>query len=196
MHEIAERRLAAAAAAAPGAPWRPAVPRGCLLRRVATDASRPGLLEAALEAAGLRGDRLSVWAWPAGGRAGAFASDHAVLGAVANLAALESVLVGELPASALAGGGPNAAANLLAGFGFLGTAVGLEEAAAALVGDESGSGGSSSQQRANAARGAGRPMLFLARQKLLSMAEMDLLASHGQAQAEAEESDIGTLPFS
>lgn len=87
VHEIAERQLAAAASAAPGAPWQPAVPCGCLLRRVAADASRPGALESALEAAGLRGDRLSVWAWPAGGSAGAYASDPGtILGAIARWA--------------------------------------------------------------------------------------------------------------
>eukprot|EP00887_Chlorella_sp_A99_P001824 scaffold19.g1824.t1 len=206
VHEVAERQLAAAAAASPGAPWLARVPRGCLLRRVAADPSLPGALEAALEAAGLRGDRLSVWGWQLAGCGGAYASDPAaLLGAVASMAALESLVVGELSVSLSLG--PAGVSNLLAGYGLLGAAVDHADAAAALASADAAAGGERRAGEAGAGGGGGEappeearageaaPLLFLARQKRLSVAEMDAWAAHGAAQGEAEESD-GILPFS
>ena len=63
-HELAEAALKGRGAR---------VPRGCLLRRVPADL-RTGRVDAsfapALERAGFRGDRLSVWGLQVGGRAG------------------------------------------------------------------------------------------------------------------------------
>ena len=238
MHEVAERQLAAAAAANPAAAAH--VPRGCLLRRVSADPSsrRPGALEEALAAAGLRGDRLSVWGWELAGCGEGYAADPGdLLAAVASMAALESSVVGELPP----GTSPTQAANLLAGYGLLGAAVSWEEAAAALpllesegwgagsssgASSDTGSGSSSGSSRSrdkqslsgtggsssssdkqplsgtgdpggdcSGGSGEGRPMLFTARQKRLSFAEIEVLGAHAAAQGEAEEGD-GILPFS
>lgn len=61
----------AAAHAAADAAFKAAgarVPRGCLLRRVPAELAGGASFAGALETAGFRGDRLSVWALQVGGR--------------------------------------------------------------------------------------------------------------------------------
>ncbi|KAL6775984.1 hypothetical protein ACKKBG_A19330 [Auxenochlorella protothecoides x Auxenochlorella symbiontica] len=83
-HSVAASALAAAAAQAP---------RGCLLRRVRTDG--PLALDAALVAAGFRGDRLSAWLLQRPG-CGA-GSLPGLLEGAGELAAHGSLVLGEVP---------------------------------------------------------------------------------------------------
>jgi O-methyltransferase involved in polyketide biosynthesis len=188
-HERAEAALAAHAARAP---------RGCLLRRVDADLrGAGGGFAPALERAGFRADRLSAWGLQGAGRLGLAPPAWAAMFAeVANCAALESLVFGELPPATRRG-----AEDFLASFRLLGSLIEHEEvraeaarlAAAARVG-ASGAGAAAWWEAAPAAAapwGAGaaaeRPWLFLAKQQHLSEREIDAFEAQVTAAEAADE---------
>jgi hypothetical protein len=177
--EVHERAEAVLAAATP----RPRVPRGCLLRRVVCDYTIPGATCAReLQRAGYRPDRVSVWALQGTRRAGlATPALEAIFADASNLAALESVLVGELGNTI-----PHDVDQLLASFGLLGTTF---EAAA--VAEQVGAYGDVAARSGGA--DAPRPLLFRAQQRRLSLAEIEMYDSHVTAAEEVDEDFFGTF---
>lgn len=125
-HKAAEAALQAAGAKVPG---------GCLLRRVRVDVaglareSDGDQLAAALDRAGYRADRLSVWLLQGlECAAPTLPTLRNLLTSVANAAAFGSVVCGCLPP----GLGRRVAENLLAEFSMLGTVAGWKEIAVEL----------------------------------------------------------------
>jgi O-methyltransferase involved in polyketide biosynthesis len=188
-HERAEAVLAARAARAP---------RGCLLRRVDADLrGGGGGFAPALERAGFRADRLSAWGLQGAGRLGLAPSAWAAMFAeVANCAALESLIFGELPPATRRG-----AEDFLASFRLLGSPIEHEEvrveaarlAAAARIGAAGASAAAwwEAAPAAAAPWGAGaaaeRPWLFLAKQQHLSEREIDAFEAQVTAAEAADE---------
>lgn len=151
------------------------VPRACLLRRV--DADLDGGFAAALERAGFRGDRLSVWAlqnarqmWPGPDAV------RAALADVSNLAAYDSILLGEAPAYMKQ---RKEVDDLLASYGLLGEPVDVRSVVP--------------PGRELAPEEGGHSWLFLARQMRLSLAEMGVYADHVAAAEEIGEDFEGTF---
>ncbi|PSC76936.1 S-adenosyl-L-methionine-dependent methyltransferase [Micractinium conductrix] len=156
------------------------VPRGCLLRRVPAELGQleegGGGFVSALERAGFRGERLSVWVLQGVAGLGLGpAGLTALLTDLCNLAAFDSLVAGLMPALER-----RALDNLLASFGLLGAGVdfgpqtdwGRWEPGLAL--DSAGA----------------RPWLFVAQQKRLSLAEMGTYEDHVAAAEEVGEDNF------
>ena len=153
------------------------VPRGCLLRRVTADLTGGQGFATALEKAGYRGDRLSVWAlqnasclWPAPDAV------RAALADVSNLAAYDSILLGEAPANMKQS---KEVDDLLASYGLLGEAVDVRSVVP--------------PGRELPREEGGHSWLFLARQLRLSLAEMGVYADHVAAAEEIGEDFEGNF---
>lgn len=204
VHDAGEQVLRAAGAT---------VTRGCLLRRVPIDLQgEAGDFGVALEAAGYRGDRLSIWGVQGLARLGLRPRQvSSLLAHAANMAALYSLFVGQLPPATEA-----QAAEWLAQAGLLGSLLPLhglnaEPAGGGLsqqltgAGALNGSGGDSSghadsshgsRQRDGQLAGAGElvvPRLFSAQQQRISLAQMRVYNSHVLAGQEADEDFEGNF---
>lgn len=162
------------------------VPRGCLLRRVAASLPQQmqqqqgdgaGSLEAALERAGFRGDRLSVWGLQGCTTLGLGPADvEGILTDASNLAAFDSLILGELPAM-----GRDEVDNLMASFGLLGAPVDVLQ--------QQGS----ERLDASAWPGEVRPWLFISHQKRLSLRQMGIYSEHVAAAEDADEDFEGNF---
>ncbi|PRW58609.1 S-adenosyl-L-methionine-dependent methyltransferases superfamily [Chlorella sorokiniana] len=149
------------------------VPRGCLLRRVPAELADGASFAGALETAGFRGDRLSVWALQGVACLGLGAPEvSALLVDITNLAAFDSLVAGMLPPMTR-----RALDNLLASFGLLGAGVDFGQQTdwgrwrGDLALDPQGE----------------RPWLFVAQQKRLSNREMGIYEDHVAAAEEVDE---------
>ncbi|KAI8469907.1 MAG: hypothetical protein J3K34DRAFT_385605 [Monoraphidium minutum] len=168
-HERAEALLAGAE----GGP--PRVGRGCLLRRVDLNLDAAAV---ALERAGFRQDRLSLWALQGlhGQRLGRPALLE-LLADVTNSAAFHSLVIGELPLD-----GPRSEVDdALAEVGLLGCADEAAEAAAAEV---------LAAARAGDGDVAAR-WLFTSQQMRLSLGQMGIYEDHAAAAEETDEDFFG-----
>jgi O-methyltransferase involved in polyketide biosynthesis len=156
------------------------IKRGCLLRRVTADL-RSGTFRAALEAAGFRSDRPSVWCLQGLSqqtlpcRLGL--ELEALFAEVANCAGFGSVIVGDV-----AGGGREPLLDTLAANGLLGTAVAAEA--------ELRAAGRWGGERAP---GDAPRWLFSAQHQRLSLAEMGVYERHAAAAEEADEDFFGNF---
>jgi O-methyltransferase involved in polyketide biosynthesis len=169
-------------------------PRGCLLRRVDLDFSDDlqieGLLEA-LEAKGFQGGKLSVF-----GLQGLRAIQLSPTGfdtlysAISNAAAFESVVTGEFPAHSSA-----EMERFVAGYGMVGNDVPLDVVRDQCMPSHMIEGADSRWMRAipaNKNNDLGW-ILFRATQRRLSLYEMETLALHSEAAAEADEDFFGNF---
>ena len=189
-HEKAEAVLKAAGAA---------VPRGCLLRRIDLDLNRVGedgqgqqmdliSLLSGLEKAGYRSDRVSCWVLQGGLEAclshqpllSREAVVSSVLAQIADLAAYNSILVGEIPDEV--GISKGVLGNSLAGAGFLGTVIPIVE------GDHEG-------LNKDPERGDDGHLIFSSQQMKLSLAQMGVYSAHSE-EAEGLDEDFGPGNFS
>lgn len=112
---------------------------------------------------------------------------------ISNLAALESVLVGELPQTT-----PADVDNLLASFGLLGTSFQPETVAEYLEPEKANSWWHKALQESSASvavegGSSCRPLLFRAQQRRLSLLEMEMYESHVAAAEEIDEDFFGNF---
>ncbi|EFN59228.1 hypothetical protein CHLNCDRAFT_138202 [Chlorella variabilis] len=154
------------------------VPRSCLLRRVPADLQQAdgGGFAGALERAGFRGDRLSVWVLQGVSCLGlGTAALTTLFTDLCNMAAFDSLVAGLMPPM-----DRRSLDNLLASFGLLGAGVdfgvqtdwGRWEEGLALD------------------PGSVRPWLFVAQQKRLSLGEMGIYDDHVAAAEEVDEDNF------
>ncbi|KAI7840719.1 hypothetical protein COHA_005535 [Chlorella ohadii] len=149
------------------------VPRGCLLRRVPAELADGSSFAGALETAGFRGDRLSVWALQGVACLGMGALEvSALLVDITNLAAFDSLVAGMLPPMTR-----RALDNLLASVGLLGAGVDFGQQT---------DWGRWRPELALDPEGE-RPWLFVAQQKRLSNREMGIYEDHVAAAGEVDE---------
>ncbi|CAL8470654.1 g10196 [Coccomyxa elongata] len=172
-HALAVSRLKAAGAH---------VPRACLLRRVSATLGSDAGFAASLSRAGLRGDRLSLWALQ--GLAG-LGLDRAALQNiftdVASVAAFGSILVGELPVMSR-----SEAEDVLAEFGFLGRVISAYQ-----LSKPDRDQVETSQQEGQAEKA--QRWLFIAQCQQRSLEEMTTYADHVAAMEEAGEDFFGNF---
>lgn len=178
------------------------VPRGCLLRRVSHDFRKPTSFADALTRAGFQADRLSLWALQA---TNCLALDDNVMNSIltdaSNLAAFDSLLFGELTPRE-----KGDVDNLLASFGLLGSAVSYREMFDSLI--EAGipmygvdiddilkEEGREVENHDNNVekQQQQQPWMFIAQQKRLSIAEMDVYTNHVQVGEEVDEDFSGSF---
>lgn len=154
------------------------VPRGCLLRRVPCDISKPASFADTLLRAGFQSERLSVWSLQG---SNCFQLDDAVLYSfltdISNLAAFDSFIFGEWKYCL-----QKEVDTVLASFGLLGSAISLKEVQAAIVADY-----------AQDIDDDDAPWLFVAQQKRLSLDEMATYGSHVSAAEETDEDFFGNF---
>lgn len=169
--------------------------RGCLLRRIDCDLRSGGSCLEVLQRAGYRGDRLSIWALQ-GARSLDLSKDslQALFVDMSNAAALESILLGELPGCSQA-----EAEALLASFGLLGVTLTPSEVAAEVIaaaeGDESALQACKrvAEEALKASEGGQGLVLFRAQQRRLSLEEMGSYEAHVAAAEEADEDFFGNF---
>lgn len=163
----------------------PKVPRGCLLRRVAIDLEGCVDFGVDLEASGYQGNKLSVWGLQ--GLAQLELEDskvEALLAHIANMASLQSFLVGELPPTSAVN-----AARWIAQAGFLGNLMPSSAEATAVSRNVSSSEGGTDAQAAmtkapksvNQGSNERFPRLFIAQQQHLSLPQMREYNTHTKA---------------
>ncbi|KAK9904038.1 hypothetical protein WJX75_003147 [Coccomyxa subellipsoidea] len=158
------------------------VPRACLLRRVSASLGSEDSFAASLTSAGLRGDRLSLWALqglPALGLDRA--AMQTVLTDVANMAAFGSILAGELPVMSR-----SAAEDLLAEFGFLGRVISAHQL-------NLPDSNLPEELQEEVQQEEEQRWLFVARCQQRSSQEMDTYADHVAAMEEAGEDFFGNF---
>lgn len=158
------------------------VPRACLLRRVSATLGSDASFAASLSNAGLRGDRLSLWALQGLASLGLDrAAMQNIFMDVASLAAFGSILVGELPEMSR-----SEAENVLAEFGFLGRVI-----SACQLSKPDSTRADSLQQEGQAEEV--QRWLFIAQCRQRSVEEMTTYADHVAAMEEAGEDFFGNF---
>ncbi|KAG7672189.1 hypothetical protein Ndes2526B_g06827 [Nannochloris sp. 'desiccata'] len=186
VHERAEALLAEQ-------PVKARVPRGCLLKRIACNLVEGDSCGIALERAGYRADRVSVWALQGIRQLNLDkAALSSIFADISNLAALESLLFGELPAT-----NPADVENLLASFGLLGTHFDLNSVAQNIESTDKTSSWwnvpiSAGLSKENGEKVYG-PLLFRAQQRRLSLQEIEMYESHVSAAEEVDEDFFGNF---
>lgn len=181
MHERAEALLVDSGAQ---------VPKGCLFRRIDYDFKCPGALLASLKSKGFRGDRLSLWCLQ-GIRGMEISRDvlSSLLTDVANGAAFESLVVGEVPCMM-----EGEVESLLAQYGLVGTCTPMQVLLEQMV-PSSKNKTISRLSPLLAALHSSKPLprLVKATQRRLSLEEMEMYEIHVAAAEDVDEDFFGNF---